>query len=171
MKKRKIKIVKGVVNAVLACMLGTAFFSINVQAASLELTYDSNASKTGYHLEVYEQKECVHNPNRDGRAIYTTMTGLTPTPEQVMNGVVNSGGLTYALTSYTAQPVGEGAERIGNTVVAYHVYNVGNAINGVIDAVLAGPYTAVNGYAGYAYYRGEFSHCPYTGKESLLQSY
>lgn len=179
---KKNRIVRGIVTAVLACLLSTAFGSVKIEAAgdvvdeeiatvtkeSTQVTYNPSEQKTGYHLEILSQFQCDHKANRDGRAIYTTMTGLAPTPEQVMNGVVNSGGLNYALTSYTAQPVGEGAERIGNTVVAYHVYNVDNAINGVIDAVLAGPYTAVNGYAGYAYYRGEFSHCPYTGKEYFV---
>lgn len=162
--KRKRRIGKGIMAAVLACMLGTAFFSVNAEAATPEVTYDPNAQKTGYHLVVDDQKECSHDPNVFTKNIYTTMTGLTPTAEQVIGGIVNS-GLNYTADSYTSQPAGIGAGKIGNTVVAIHVSNVGNAMNERSDLILAEPFTGVNGYAGYTYYWHGFSHCFYTGKD------
>lgn len=162
--KKKRKIGKGIMIAVLACMLGTVFFSVNTEAATPEVTYDPNAQKTGYHLVVDIQSNCLHTADIQNRTIYTTMTGLRPTAEQVIGGIINS-GLNYTADSYTSQPVGIGAGKIGNTVVAVHVSNVGNVMNERSDLILSEPYTAVNGYAGYSYYWHGFSHCFYTGKD------
>lgn len=176
--KKKNRIIKGVVTAVLACMLSTAFFSADIEAAeskeeesietiargASQITYDPNEQRTGYHLEVLDQKQCNHSEGVQSRNIYTTMTGLTPTAEQVISRIVNE-GLNYTVDSYICPPEGIGAERIGNTAVAIHVFNVGNALNERQDAVLSSPYKAVNGYAGYTYYWTGFSHCPYTGKD------
>ena len=163
MKCKKKRIRRGIV-AVLACMLSTAFFSMNVEAATPEITYDPNATKEGYHLEISDQFQCDHDPSVHTRTIYTTMTGLTPTADQVISRIVNE-GLDYSVDSYTCPPVGIGANKIGNTAVAIHVSNVGNGLNGRLDAVLASPYEAVNGYAGYTYYWNGFSRCFYTGKD------
>ena len=130
MKKKQI--IRGIVIAVLTCMFSTAFASVKIEAAendltekietvtkgSSQVTYDPSVQRTGYHLEVLSQFPCKHDATADTRTIYTTMTGLTPTPEQVISRIVNAGGLTYNATSYTQEPAGEGAERIGNTVVA-----------------------------------------------------
>lgn len=165
MGKTKKRIGKRMITAVLACMLGTLFFSINAQAAIPEVTYDPDAKKAGYHLIIDVQRVCHHTADRDTRNLYTTMTGLAPTAEQVIGGIVNNRGLIYTVDSYTTKPVGIGAERVGNAVVAVHVSNVGNMPDNRVDLILSEPYVEESQLAGYSYYWHGFSHCTYTGKD------
>lgn len=163
---RKRRIGKGIMNAVLACMLGTAFFSVNAEAATPEVTYDSNAQKTGYHLVVDDQRECVHDSSKYTRTISCNLSGLNRSDAEIRSAISVSPGInTYYLETHTYNPVGTGADKVGNVVCSLTVPEAG-----LVGAVMAAPYTCGDGYAAYAYYRHYFSYCPYMNTNFFVAS-
>ena len=162
MKKKRMG--RGIMTAVLAWMLGTAFFSANAYAATPELTYDPGATKTGYHLEIYEQKECKHDANTHTRYIVCDMAGLKHSEAEIRGAIYATPGLNYELNSWTREPVGKRADRVGNVV-----YSVTVPVSG-FTGELAGPYTCPDGYAAYAYYTQYFSHCNYSNVDYFVAS-
>lgn len=164
--KRKRRIGKEIMTAVLVCMLGTAFFSVNAEAATPELTYDPNAQKTGYHLEIYSQRECKHDSDSYTRTISCNLSGLKRSDAEIRSAISVSPGInTYYLETHTYNPVGTRADKVGNVVCSLTVPEAG-----LVGAVMAAPYTCGDGYAAYAYYRHYFSYCPYTNNNYFVAS-
>lgn len=155
--KRKRRIGKGIMTAVLACMLGTAFFSVNAEAATPEVTYDPNATKTGYHLEIYSQFPCEHTPEKDTKTLTCEQNGLNRSAAEIQGAIQASPGLPYSIRFETSQPIGKSADKVGNVLCVGTVPG-----SGLAGGILSAPYTCSDGYAAYAYYRQYYSHCRYT---------
>lgn len=161
--KRKKRIWKGIMTAVLACMLGTAFFSVTAEAATPEVTYDPNATKTGYHLVIDTQRNCEHTPGVDTRTLTCAQTGLKRSAAEIQGAVQASPGLTFWTEVQTREPEGRRADKVGNVLLV-------GTIPGTAGLILSEPYTCDDGYAAYAYYRIYFSHCQYTDANYFVGS-
>lgn len=172
--------------AVLVCILGTAFFMELTQAEAAEIksgeengeiretekaatpqiTYDSNAQKSGYHLEIYDQRPCEHIPENQTRTVSCNLSGLNRSEGEIRSAISASSGINiYYLETHTQNPVGTRADKVGNVVCSVTVPE-----SGLVGAVMAAPYTCGDGYAAYAYYRHYFSYCPYTNTNIFVAS-
>lgn len=160
----KNRIKRGIKTAVLALMLGTVFVPLHTKAALPEVTYDANAKKTGYHLVVDVQRNCVHLANMQTKTVVCELNGLNHSQREIRSAVTSTGGLGYELTFAERAPQGELNHEVGRVVCTAYVPTAGMYLE------LAGPYWCPDGYAGYVYYRHYFSHCNYTGVDYFVAS-
>lgn len=159
------KIKKGVGFAVLAFMLCTAF-TINVAAANadIETTYNPNAIKKGYHLEVLGTLSCSHTDKNQTKTVSCELTGLNQSKEEILGAVHVYNGLPVVTQFTTRPPEGIKSSSVSNLVLNVNVLGTGTY-------ELAGNYVCKDdGYAAYAYYRYYFSYCNYTEANYFVAS-
>lgn len=161
----KNRIKRGIKTAVLALMLGTVFYPLHTKAAIPEITYDPNDTKTGFHLEVDMQSDCIHQADIQTKTIECNLSGLNRSQGEIGSSLIVTGGLGYQTLFSTRTPNGTGADRVGNIVYTAYISFAGMGVE------LAGNYTCPgDGYAGYAYFKHYFSHCDYTGADYFVGS-
>lgn len=158
---------------------------INAAEMGVGLTYDVNYQKTGYHLEEYDKIQCKHS-QQSSCYVSEETSGMITNEDILRRSFRNTGNIPGELWFQYKTVNAPGVENVSHIQALFSIpeNTLGNPeylnqdvikeAGGRTSVRIAEPYKcAMDGHAGYSYFRAYFSYCSrtckyyYTGDEHV----